>query len=180
MSRPEPEDRAPLVYVGATVGWAAGEVFPGIFVDVMDRVGNRGATRAAAAVALIEGDATEREARGEAVREDGFFDARGDERLSQAEELLEAVLRQAADAVEEEKLPFLARIYTAVERDPDVSPAEAHYLLGLAGRLTYRQLVALSVLSHHDEQETRSSPPRLTRRRGRSSETRDSASRSST
>jgi hypothetical protein len=34
-----------------------------------------------------------------------------------------------------------------------VAPADAQYLVGLAGRLTYRQLVALSVLSRHDEYE---------------------------
>lgn len=138
MSRPEPEDRAPLVYVGATVGWAAGEVFPGIFVDVMDRVGNRGATRAAAAVALIEGDATEREARGEGG-------PRGRASLT---------LEATSDSHKPKNFSrrFSARPQTPswrrnsrswrgstprFERDPDVSPAEAHYLLGLAGRLTF-------------------------------------------
>ena len=45
------------------------------------------------------------------------------------------------------------RIYTAVGRDPSISAAEAQYVLGLAGRLTYRRLVALSVLSRHDSHE---------------------------
>jgi hypothetical protein len=138
---------------GAVAGWAAGEALPGMFLEVLERVGNRGGTRAAAALVVMEVDAVEREAAGETVRDDGFFDPQGDERQSSADELLEAVLRQAAEAVEEEKLPFLSRIYTAVERDAGVSPAEAQYLVGLAGRLTFRQLVALSVFSHHDDHE---------------------------
>jgi hypothetical protein len=148
---------------GAVAGWAAGEAF----IEVLQRVGSRGGTRAAAALVVMDVDARERAERGERVRDDGFFEAPGYERQSPADELLEAVLRQAAEAVEEEKLPYLSRIYTAVERDETVAPADAQYLVGLAGRLTFRQLVALSVLSHYDQHagaldEATGSPPDVT------------------
>jgi hypothetical protein len=104
-------------------------------------------------VLLMEADARNREERGEVPREDGFFEPHGDERSSDADELLEAVLRQAAETYEEQKLPYLSRIFTAVAHDPGVSPADAQYLVGVANDLTYRQLIGLSVLSHHDEHE---------------------------
>jgi hypothetical protein len=138
---------------GAAVGWAAGETLPRVCREVISRVGERAATRTAAAVLLIEADTRQRSVHGERPRDDGFFETPDGERRSDAEELLEAVLRQAADAYEEQKLPYLSRIFTAVAHDPGVPTADAQYLAGLAGRLTYRQLVALSVFSHHGEHE---------------------------
>ena len=43
------------------------------------------------------------------------------------------VLRQAADTYEEQKLPYLSRIFTAVAHDPGVPSADARYLLAAAG-----------------------------------------------
>jgi hypothetical protein len=138
---------------GAAVGWAAGEALPRLCREVISRVGERAATRTAAAVWLIDADERRRQENGERPRDDGFFETPDAEQRSDAEELLEAVLRQAADAYEERKLPYLSRLFTAVAHDPGVPAADAQYLAGLAGRLTYRQLVALSVFSHHSEHE---------------------------
>jgi hypothetical protein len=121
--------------------------------EVISRVGERAATRTAAAVVLIEADVRQREGHGERPRDDGFFESPGDERRSDAEQLLEAVLRQASEAYEEQKLPYLSHIFTAVAHDPQVPAADGQCLAGLAGRLTYRQLVALSVFGHHAEHE---------------------------
>ena len=87
------------------------------------------------------------------MREDGFFQPRGEGLSSSAGELLEAVLRRAAETYEERKLPYLSRIFTAVAHDPGVPAADAQYLVGVANDLTYRQLVALSVLGRHNEHE---------------------------
>jgi hypothetical protein len=121
--------------------------------EVISRVGERAATRTAAAVVLMEADVRQREDHGERPRDDGFFESPGDERRSDAEQLLEAVLRQASDAYEEQKLPYLSRVFTAVAHDPGVPAADGQYLAGLAGRLTYRQLVALSVFGHYAEHD---------------------------
>jgi hypothetical protein len=138
---------------GAAVGWAAGEALPRLCREVIARVGERAATRTAAAVVLMDADARDRAERGESPRTDGFFEPRGEDLSSDSDELLEAVLRQAAETYEEQKLPYLSRIYTAVAHDPGVPAADAQYLSAVASDLTYRQLVALSVLAHHGEHE---------------------------
>jgi hypothetical protein len=104
---------------------------------------HRARDRAAATALLIEGARQEREAHGDRRREDGFFDARGELR-PEAEELLEGVLREAAQTYEERKVPLLAAMYSNVEYDATVPSAEALLLLRRASQLTYRQLVALS------------------------------------
>jgi hypothetical protein len=104
----------------------------------------RARDRAAAAAILIEGSQREREARGEPRREDGFFDARGELR-PEAEELLEGVLREAAQTYEERKVALLAALYSNVEYDTIVPGPDALLLLRRASQMTYRQFVALSV-----------------------------------
>lgn len=104
----------------------------------------RARDRAAAAAILIAGARRERADRGEHPRNDGFFDARGELR-PEAEELLEGVLREAAQTYEERKVPLLAALYSNVEHDASVPGPDALLLLRRAAELTYRQLVALSV-----------------------------------
>jgi hypothetical protein len=68
-----------------------------------------------------------------------------------AEELLEGVLRHAAETYEERKVPLLANLYSAVAYDSSVAAAEAQFLLRTAADLTYRQFVALAVVAHREE-----------------------------
>jgi hypothetical protein len=77
-------------------------------------------------------DAERAGATGEELRADGFFEGT-DARRSDAEEILEGVLLGAI-------LPSLAV-------RPDVSAADGHWLIQLADRLTWRQLVVLSIFS---------------------------------
>lgn len=86
---------------------------------------------------------------GEAPRSDDFW-LRDDTGRSDAEELLEGVLLNAANAFEERKVELLARLYASLEFRSDVSPGHANYLLNLTDRLTYRQLVLLGVFSSPD------------------------------
>jgi hypothetical protein len=117
---------------------------------VVARLSAREEELAGAALLLIERDAGERQARGERLREDGFFDTRGALRPD-AEELLEAVLRWAAATHEERKLPYLSRLYSAVAHDPNVSAPEGLYLVRVAGELTHRQLIALAVYANRED-----------------------------
>ena len=105
--------------------------------------------RAGAALVLMTSDWQERAQRGEQVRGDDFFSADGDLR-SDAEELFEGVLREAAASYEERKVPLLSHLYSAVAHDEKVPAADAQYLVRLAADLTYRQFVGLSVVSHVD------------------------------
>jgi hypothetical protein len=110
---------------------------------------HRARDRAAATAILIEGARRERGERGERRRDDGFFDARGELR-PEAEELLEGVLREAAQTYEERKVPLLAALYSNVEYDASVPGPDALFLLRRASQMTYRQLVALSVLDQYE------------------------------
>ena len=77
-----------------------------------------------------------------------FFGAISDEDGSRvatpADELLEGVLRTAADEWEGRKVPFYGRLFAGVSFDDTVAPAEASYLLRLGGGLTYRQIELLA------------------------------------
>jgi hypothetical protein len=76
----------------------------------------------------------------EEVRED-FRDPDDD---SPAVELLEGVLRTAADEWEQRKVPYIGRIYAGLAFDASISPAECAYLIKVAERLTYQQVVLLA------------------------------------
>jgi hypothetical protein len=54
------------------------------------------------------------------------------------------VLRTAADEWERRKVPYIGRIFGKLGFDASVSPANAAYLLKLADRLTYQQVVLLA------------------------------------
>jgi len=99
-----------------------------------------------AAVVLIAEDAKHRAEEGEQIRDDGFFDERGHLRPD-AEELLEGVLRHAAQTYEESKVLVLARFYSGLAHDASVDAPQAHLLLRQIAALTYRQIVALSVIA---------------------------------
>lgn len=88
--------------------------------------------------------ASEELAAGRQIRSDGFFDQPGPDIPSPAEEILEGVLRTAADEWERRKLPYLGRVFAKLSFDPSVSPSDATYLLKLADRLTYQQVVLLA------------------------------------
>lgn len=81
---------------------------------------------------------------GREVRRDGFFDPAMPDGESPADELFEGVLRTAADEWEQRKVPYVGRIFAGLSFDPSVSPADGTYLIKLAERLTYQQVVLLA------------------------------------
>lgn len=148
--------------LGAAAGAAAGD--PGVAIAgtavgvtithavraVGDRLLSRERARAAAVLWGILEDAEERRSRGQTPREDGFFEP-SDEGRPEAEELLEGVLRQAAESWEERKLPFLAHLWSTTAHDETVRAADARYFTRLAANLTYRQFVALGVFYRRND-----------------------------
>jgi hypothetical protein len=131
---------------GALGGAALGVVLSrGLKAAVTRFVTRREEERMGAAVALIAADAERRSGDSERPRTDGFFDDQGQLRPD-AEELLEGVLRHAAQAYEERKVLVLANFYSGLAHDDSVDAPEAHLLLQQIAALTYRQIVALSVL----------------------------------
>lgn len=135
--------------LGALGGAAVGVAVRHVVAAVSGRLASRQASRAGAAVVFIGQDAQARAASGEQPRDDGFFDSRGVLR-SEAEELLEAVLLQAANSYQEQKLPYIAHLYDGVAHDATIGAADAHVLVAFAERLSYRQLVAMAALADHE------------------------------
>ena len=82
--------------------------------------------------------------RGRTLRDDGFFDTPTDGR-SNAEEVLEGVLRKAQTEYEERKLKYLARLWANACIDKTFCLADLNYLVKLAEQLTYRHLTIISI-----------------------------------
>ncbi len=120
---------------------------------VVDRFRARQKVRVGAALLVIANDADQRAREGQALRDDGFFNGR-DGLRSDGEDLLEAVLAQAANAYDERKVALLARFYSATSHDATVPAETAKYLVPMAGELTYRQYVALGVFSNYRTHES--------------------------
>ena len=101
---------------------------------------------------LIASEEQERDQQGQSRRGDGFFVESGGLR-PEAESLLEGVLREAAASFDERKVRILARFYAALEYDDSASAADAYFLLRQISQLTYRQIVALSVVAEREQYE---------------------------
>ena len=80
---------------------------------------------------------------GKTLREDGFFDKTIGR--SDAEEVMEGVLRKAQAEYEERKLEYLARLWSTACLDETFGADKLNYMVKLAEQLTYRQLVILSI-----------------------------------
>jgi hypothetical protein len=140
---------AVALVAGPFVGSASGEAVARVLLRVGHEVEQRflaprqqrrvdQALQAATEAARNELDA------GKEIRADGFFDQPSPDDPSPAGEVLEGVLRTAADEWEQRKVPYIGRMFATVSFDPSISPSDANYLLKLADRLTYQQVVLLA------------------------------------
>ena len=82
---------------------------------------------------------------GGTLRDDGFFDTPPDGR-SDAEEIMESVLRKAQTEYEERKLPYIARLWSNACLDEKLSPGRLNSMAKLAEQLTYRQFTIISIV----------------------------------
>ena len=81
---------------------------------------------------------------GKTLRQDGFFDDRAGR--SDAEEVMEGVLRKAQAEYEERKLEYLARMWASACLDENLTTARLNYMVKLAEQLTYRQLTIIAMI----------------------------------
>lgn len=135
------------------IGAGTGVVATRGIKQALDRLFGREKERAEAALAIVETAAQEHVEKNEHPREDGFFEEKDGHRPD-ADELLEGVIRLAASTYEERKLPLLASIFTEVAFDESTTAGDAQFLVRLADQLTFRQLVAMSILERVDEYQT--------------------------
>jgi hypothetical protein len=134
--------------VGAGAGVALSRAFRVVGNQVIERFSApREATRVGGALAVAAQEIEERLVALEMLRQDGFFDAiRPDTGRTAAEEVLEGVLRHAADAYEEKKVRYLGAMYATAAFDASYTAPELHLLLKLFDRVTYRGLVLLAIV----------------------------------
>ncbi len=144
------------ILAGPIAGGAGGAIVARVFRRVgaeIERVilGPRQQQRVGAAA---EAAAERMRDAGRPIRSDGFFDE-SVERESDGLELLEGVLRTAADSWESRKVPYIGRMFGTAAVDDEVTPSEASHLVRLADRLSYRQLVQLAfwAAAHNERPE---------------------------
>lgn|GEM_PF-2505742 len=136
--------------LGALGGAAIGVAVQRATRAIGEHLSRREQKRVGDALEEFGRDVARRRERGEHLRDDDFFEAH-DGMRPDAEELLEGVLRHAAETYEERKVPLLARLYSGVIHDSQIVAADAQFLLRTAADLTYRQFVALAVIFHREE-----------------------------
>lgn len=133
--------------VGALVGGTLGPVVSKALEHVMSRVyvrlhedaRRRVDITAQSAIQLIGKHIQE----GDKVRDDDFFD--GDNPRSAAVEIFEGCLLRSRDSQEEKKARYLGELFANIAFASGVKRAEANHWVFLAGRMTYLQLVLLSL-----------------------------------
>lgn len=91
---------------------------------------------------------------GKTLREDNFFEKQENGR-SDAVEILEGTLFAAQREFEDKKLKLLARMYANIAFTSDISKPIANYLIKLAERLTYRQILILRAIGFAQQAKPR-------------------------
>lgn len=142
---------------GATVGTQMGDPVAGAMVgetlaqlgeDFVDRVlsprqEERVATVLSSATELI----SEGIASGATLRDDGFFD----DPHADASEVFEGILLAARDEHEAKKLPYLAKLMSAIAFDKNLTVDAANFLIIETDRLTWLQMCLLAIVSRPEE-----------------------------
>jgi hypothetical protein len=100
---------------------------------------------------------------GKTLRQDDFFSSSINER-SAAEEIFEGVLYAAEREYEEKKVKYEGNLSANIVFDSRIDRASANFLLGLAQRLSYRQLCILALLTQHERFHLRDTSYRMIER----------------
>jgi hypothetical protein len=131
---------------GGVAGVAVTRVTKAVLTDMANRrLSRREQVRIGATASYALEAIQARLSAGEALRSDGFFDNKADQRPA-AEEILEGVLIKAKNEHQEKKLPLLGRFIANLAFSGEVGIGEANHLLRVAEVMTYRQMVVLGLL----------------------------------
>ena len=136
----------PVLSVGAAALGSSG-VYRRVGDEIANRLlGPREQARVGGVLALSAEVLKSKLDQGHTLRDDGFFDPRALDSRSDAEDVMEGVLRKAQAEYEERKLEYFARFWANACIVKDFEAADLHYLMKLAEQLTYRQLTIISML----------------------------------
>lgn len=92
---------------------------------------------------------------GEGLRDDGFFPAEDTAKFdSPAEMALAAVLTAAQDSHDTKKAERLGELFSWIAFHPEIGPSHANFLVELASRMTYTQMLLLGIFSKEDLKPT--------------------------
>ena len=133
----------PGVVLGNLAGTALEKAFQAIGAEISSRVLSRSETRKVETVyTLAKEFIAENLNNNRKLREDDFFDEKISGRSS-AEEILEGTLLVAQREYEERKLKYLAKLYANIAFSTDITAPTASFLIKLAEKMTYRQILIL-------------------------------------
>jgi hypothetical protein len=136
----------PGVLAGTSLGFAIREVLLRLGDEFEQRqLGPLEKRRAGAALYWALREVEGRLEDGEEPRSDDFF-ATDDTDRGRADELLEAVLTRAMHDHEERKLRHLGVMYGSLVFRDDIKPGHANFLVQLAARLIWEQLVLIALV----------------------------------
>jgi hypothetical protein len=131
---------------GAGAGVVVTRVLKRVGAELQSRVlGPRQRVRAGAAFAIAIDEVNRSLQAGEQLSAAWMKETEGGR--PEAEEILEGVLLAATDAWEENRVRHLGLLYASIVFSYH-GPEYGHYLVTLAGRLTWRQMVALAVFAY--------------------------------
>jgi hypothetical protein len=137
----------PGALAGTGLGLAIREVLLKLGDEFEQRqLGPREKARVGAALYYALLDVKERLEDGEEPRDDGFFTPDDLDDRGRADELLEAVLTRAMGEHEERKLRHLGYLYGALVFREDIKPGHGNFLVDIAARLTWEQLVLIALI----------------------------------
>ena len=129
--------------VGAIVGTAIEKVFHHTGKEITERMLSPAENRKVeTAYTVAQTAIAQKLEAGKTLRDDGFFEEDENGR-SDAEEILEGTLFAAQREFEEKKIKLLGTMYANLAFDETVSKPIANYLIKLAERMTYRQILIL-------------------------------------
>ncbi len=132
---------------GAGVGLAIREVLLKLGDEFEQRqLGPREKQRAGAALYWALTEVEDRLKDGQEPRNDGFFLRENLDGRGRADELLEVVLTRAMGEHQERKLRHLGYLYGALVFREDIKPGHGNFLVEMASRLTWEQLLLVALI----------------------------------
>ena len=134
----------PLVAAGVgALGVVIAKSTEKLIIEVANRhLSHREEIRVGATAAFALSTIRDRLEEGDKPRNDGFFTTETGE-PSSAEEIFEGILLKSKNEHEEKKIRLLGNFFANLAFLPEISAAEANYLLKIAEGLTYRQMCLL-------------------------------------
>lgn len=133
--------------IGAAGAGVLGVVITNTISQVADKImSHRERIRVGTVAAIAASHIQERLEAGDTARVDFFLSIDGEQEIGA--QLFEGILLKARDEYEEKKVQYLGRFFANLVFESEVSRTVASLLIKTLDRLTYRQLILLSLISN--------------------------------